>query len=106
MYLCVCNAITEDQVVWAVRERGAASVKAVFEALEAKPDCGRCLGAMAEAVLAIRAGEPVGVALDPALDPARDLRATPWGCRGRCRPTWGPTSDPAWGPPAEVAKAG
>ncbi|WP_243295057.1 (2Fe-2S)-binding protein [Geothrix mesophila] len=81
MYLCVCNAITEDQVVWAVRERGTASVKAVFEALEARPDCGRCLGAMAEAVLAIRAGEPVGVALDP--------QATPWGCRGRCRPAWG-----------------
>lgn len=93
MFLCVCNAITEDQVVWAVRERGAESVAAVFKALDAKPDCGRCLGAMAEAVLAIRAGEPVGVALDPSLDPW----ATPWGCRGRCRP--------AWGPPAEVAKA-
>ncbi|WP_257306930.1 (2Fe-2S)-binding protein [Geothrix campi] len=81
MFLCVCNAITEDQVVWAVRERGAESVAAVFEALAAKPDCGRCLGAMAEAVLAIRAGEPVRVAQDPL--------ATPWGCRGRCRPTWG-----------------
>jgi len=89
MFLCVCNAITEDQVTWAVRERGAESVAAVFEALEAKPDCGRCLGAMAEAVLAIRAGEPVGVALDPL--------ATPWGCRGRCRP--------AWGGDAEIPKA-
>ena len=29
MYLCVCNAITEDQVAWAVRERGADSVEAV-----------------------------------------------------------------------------
>lgn len=81
MYLCVCNAITEDQVAWAVRERGAASVEAVFHALGAQPDCGRCLGAMGEAVLAIRAGEPVQVALDPL--------ATPWGCRGRCRPVWG-----------------
>lgn len=89
MYLCVCNAITEDQVTWAVRERGADSVAEVFAALDAAPDCGRCLGAMAEAVLAIRAGEPVGVALDPL--------ATPWGCRGRCKP--------AWGTPAEVAMA-
>lgn len=93
MFLCICNAITEDQVIWAVRERGAESVTAVFEALEAKPDCGRCLGAMAEAVLAIRAGEPIGVAMDPAME----RWATPWGCRGRCRPVWGPT--------AEVAKA-
>lgn len=85
MYLCVCNAITEAQVVWAVRERGAASVAAVFDALEAEPDCGRCLGAMAEAVLAIRAGEPVRVGADPL--------ATPWGCRGRCRPSWGPAPD-------------
>jgi bacterioferritin-associated ferredoxin len=89
MFLCVCNAITEDQVVWAVRERGADSVAAVFKVLAAKPDCGRCLGAMAEAVLAIRAGEPVGVAADPALEPL----ATPWGCRGRCRPTWGPAEE-------------
>lgn len=85
MYLCVCNAITEDQVAWAVQERGAESVAAVFDVLGARPDCGRCLGAMAEAVLAIRAEEPVTVALDHALDP----RVTPWGCRGRCRPTWG-----------------
>jgi bacterioferritin-associated ferredoxin len=89
MFLCVCNAITDDQVAWAVRERGADSVAAAFEALEAKPDCGRCLGAMAEAVLAIRAGEPVRVGLDPL--------ATPWGCRGRCRP--------AWGGEAEIRKA-
>lgn len=72
-----------------MRERGAEPVAAVFAALAAKPDCGRCLGAMAEAVLAIRAGEPVRVGQDPL--------ATPWGCRGRCRPVWGP--------PAEVAKA-
>ena len=89
MFLCVCNAITEAQVTWAVRERGAATVAAVFETLGAEPDCGRCLGAMAEAVLAIRAGEPVGVAADPL--------ATPWGCRGRCRPSWGP--------PQEIPKA-
>ena len=89
MYLCVCNAITEDQVVWAVRERGAGSVEAVFEALSARPDCGRCLETMGEAVLAIRAGEPVRVSLDPL--------ATPWGCRGRCRP--------AWGEPGEIKKA-
>ena len=80
MFLCVCNAITEDQVAWAVRVRGAATVEAVFEALEAKPDCGRCLGAMAGAVLAIRAGEPVQVGADPL--------ATHWGCRGRCHPAW------------------
>jgi bacterioferritin-associated ferredoxin len=89
MFLCVCNAITDDQVEWAVRERGAESVAAVFEALEARPDCRRCLGFMEEAVLAIRAGEPVRVGHDPL--------ATPWGCRGRCRP--------AWGGVAEVAKA-
>jgi bacterioferritin-associated ferredoxin len=89
MFLCVCNAITDDQVEWAVRERGATSVAEVFETLAAKPDCGRCLGAMAEAVLAIRAGEPVRVGHDPL--------ATPWGCPGRCKP--------AWGAPAAVAKA-
>lgn len=88
MFLCVCNAITEAQVVWAVGERGAGSLEAVLETLEAKPDCGRCLEAMAEAVLAIRAGEPVGVTLDPV--------ATPWGCRGRCRP---------WAAPAEISRA-
>ncbi|WP_257310655.1 (2Fe-2S)-binding protein [Geothrix fuzhouensis] len=87
MFLCVCNAITDDQVVWAVRERGAESVAAVFEALEARPDCGRCQDAMAEAVLAIRSGEPVRVGHDP--------MATPWGCRGRCRPAWGQAADVA-----------
>jgi len=79
MYLCVCNAITDRQADWAVRERGADSAEAVFTALGARPDCERCLDFMEAAVLRIRAGEPVmAVAGDPL--------ATPWGCRGRCRP--------------------
>jgi bacterioferritin-associated ferredoxin len=82
MYLCVCNAITDDQVQWAVAVRGAASAEAVFRVLEARPDCQRCVGSLEEAVLAIRAGEPVRAQVGEA-------GATPWGCRGRCRPVWG-----------------
>ena len=85
MYLCVCHAITTDQVTWAVAEQGADSAEAVFESLGARPECRRCLGFLEEAVLAIRAGEPVGVAEDPL--------ATPWGCRGRCQPAWGAEPD-------------
>jgi bacterioferritin-associated ferredoxin len=81
MFLCVCNAITEDQAAWAVRERGADSAEAVFQALGARPDCRRCLDGMADAVLAIRAGQPVRVVEDPL--------AGPWTCGGRCRPAWG-----------------
>jgi bacterioferritin-associated ferredoxin len=82
MFLCLCHAITDDQAAWAVRERGAASAEGVFEALGARPDCRRCLDFMEEAVLQIRAGEPVVAQVEDAL-------ATPWGCRGRCRPAWG-----------------
>jgi bacterioferritin-associated ferredoxin len=87
MFLCVCNAITEDQVHWAVRERGADSAEAVFEVLAARPDCFRCLESMGEAILAVRAGEPVKILPEPAL--AGAAPTTPWGCGGRCRPTWG-----------------
>ena len=82
MYLCVCNAITNDQVAWAVEARGAATVEEVFGALGAQPDCQRCTGFLEEAVLRIRAGERVAVGPAP-------LGATPWGCPGRCRPSWG-----------------
>lgn len=89
MYLCVCNAITDRQADWAVRERGADSAEAVFTALGTRPDCERCLGFMEEAVLRIRAGEPV-VAM------TGDPLATPWGCRGRCRPVQD-SAEPAMG---------
>jgi bacterioferritin-associated ferredoxin len=89
MFLCVCNAITDDQAAWAVSERGAQDAEEVFAALGSRPDCQRCLAFMEAAVLQIRAGKPVRVAGDDAL-------ATPWGCRGRCRPVWGP-SVPAMG---------
>ncbi len=81
MFLCVCSAITEDQVEWAVRVRGADSVEGVFQALDARPDCGRCQAFLEERVLAIRAGERVRVT-------GLDEGTTPWGCRGRCRPAW------------------
>jgi bacterioferritin-associated ferredoxin len=83
MFLCVCNAITDDQAAWAVSERGAQDAEGVFAALGTRPDCQRCLAFMEAAVLQIRAGKPVLVTEDDAL-------ATPWGCRGRCRPAWGP----------------
>jgi len=85
MFLCVCNAITEDRIAWAVRERGADSAEAVFEALGTRPDCQRCLGFLEEAVFAIRSGESVRV--------TEDALATPWGCHGRCRPGWGGASE-------------
>jgi bacterioferritin-associated ferredoxin len=87
MFLCVCSAITEDQAAWAVSERGARDAEGVFSALGSRPDCQRCLAFMEAAVLQIRAGRPVTVALE-------DPQATPWGCRGRCRPAWG-TPSPA-----------
>ncbi len=82
MYLCVCNAITDQQADWAVRERGADSAEAVFTALGTRPDCERCLDFMEAAVLRIRAGEPVMALVGDSL-------ATPWGCRSRCRPVEG-----------------
>ncbi|WP_306590539.1 bacterioferritin-associated ferredoxin [Geothrix sp. 21YS21S-4] len=86
MFLCICSAITEDQVHWAVRERGADSAEAVFEILAARPDCFRCVASLEEAVLAVRAGEPVRLMPEPA---AAGPATTPWGCGGRCRPSWG-----------------
>jgi bacterioferritin-associated ferredoxin len=82
MYLCLCHAITDDQATWAVRELGADSAEAVFEALGARPDCRRCLDFMEDAVLTIRAGESVQARME-------DPLANPWACGGRCRPVWG-----------------
>ena len=89
MFLCVCNAITDDQVEWAVHVRGADSAEAVFQALAARPDCRRCEALLEEAVLSIRAGEAIQVV-------DQEAEVTPWGCRGRCRPGWG-ASSPAMG---------
>lgn len=49
MYVCICNAITEDQVR-AQLDRGARTVAAVHRALGVSPKCGKCLPMMRDLV--------------------------------------------------------
>jgi len=43
MYVCVCNALREDDITAAAVEMPHASAEEVYEALGAQPDCGTCL---------------------------------------------------------------
>lgn len=43
MYVCVCNAIRETQVIRAIREDGACTVGELFRAMDARPVCGKCI---------------------------------------------------------------
>ena len=42
MYLCVCNALSEDEVRAAAR-RGAPCAQAAYSSLGCEPQCGTCL---------------------------------------------------------------
>ena len=42
MYICLCNAITDRQLL-AHRAEGAASVELAYQALGCQPRCGKCL---------------------------------------------------------------
>jgi bacterioferritin-associated ferredoxin len=42
MYICICNAIREDDLRAAARDHGG-DVDAVYEALGKRPQCGSCL---------------------------------------------------------------
>jgi bacterioferritin-associated ferredoxin len=42
MYICVCNAVTERQVIHAV-ENGVSTVKQLKETLGVGSDCGKCV---------------------------------------------------------------
>ena len=43
MFLCICNALTEEQVRAAAR-RGAPCAWSAYRALGCQPQCGTCLG--------------------------------------------------------------
>lgn len=43
MYVCVCNAIRESQVLGVIRVEGACTPGEIFRALDAKPVCGKCI---------------------------------------------------------------
>lgn len=49
MYVCLCNAFTDGQVRGAVAG-GCRSVAQVYDALGAKPECGRCIPMLREMV--------------------------------------------------------
>ena len=42
MYVCSCNALTEQAVAEAARS-GAGGVSRIYAALECAPQCGKCL---------------------------------------------------------------
>ncbi|MGE0094058.1 MAG: bacterioferritin-associated ferredoxin [Alphaproteobacteria bacterium] len=62
MYVCLCNAFTDVQVRGAVAG-GCRSVSQIYDALGAKPECGRCIPMLREMVA----------------QPAPPLRAGPGG---------------------------
>lgn len=44
MIVCVCNALNEDAVRRAAQNaRGKTSILKIYESLDAKPQCGKCL---------------------------------------------------------------
>ncbi|MFN3233242.1 MAG: bacterioferritin-associated ferredoxin [Alphaproteobacteria bacterium] len=43
MYVCVCNALREDDIREACREQPTATPEQVYASLHAEPDCGTCL---------------------------------------------------------------
>ena len=45
MYVCICNAITDTEVLSAADD-GASTHTEVFEQLGAQPQCGRCFETM------------------------------------------------------------
>ena len=54
MYVCVCNAIREDELRHAAR-RVAGDAAAVYEALGCSVQCGTCLDEAEEMIVAERA---------------------------------------------------
>ena len=51
MNVCTCNALSEREISWAVRD-GAASPTQVFASLNCAPQCGKCLPMLRDAVRA------------------------------------------------------
>ena len=49
MYICICRAVTEEQVKRAI-DGGAATVEAVTRACCAGDDCGACHGAIEDMI--------------------------------------------------------
>lgn len=44
MYVCVCNALNENTVREAAKKvQGEVSILKIYESLDAKPQCGKCL---------------------------------------------------------------
>ena len=46
MYVCVCNAIRESDVRHCAQQRGATTPDQVFRAMDAEPQCRRCVPEM------------------------------------------------------------
>jgi len=51
MYLCICNAVTEQQIQQAIAE-GADSVAQLKEKLEVSGNCGQCIESVTECLQA------------------------------------------------------
>ena len=43
MYVCVCNALREDDIRQAAAELPRATAEEIYASLGAQPDCGTCL---------------------------------------------------------------
>lgn len=55
MYVCICNAVTEDDVRCCVGA-GAGSTRQVKQACGWKPGCGTCARRLADTVAAVHGG--------------------------------------------------
>lgn len=61
MYVCICNGLTDRDVKRAARD-GASTAKQCFQALDASPQCCRCLPMMREIIDETRAEAEAEVA--------------------------------------------
>lgn len=59
MYLCLCNALRENEVSAAIQD-GASSIKEVYGKLGCKPICGKCVPYVKENMLSICGDQPAG----------------------------------------------
>lgn len=57
MFVCICNAVTEDDILGAV-DAGARCVRSACEATEAASNCGSCIDRVEDLVTTALSGCP------------------------------------------------
>jgi len=60
MYICICNALRDQDLKAAASQPGVKSSACVFKRCDSRPKCGRCLPDVAEIVSSVQI-EPAGV---------------------------------------------